>query len=190
MLRRLGLDLRRGRNVGHQRQVDVDDAIVTQFDAHLANRLEEGQRLDVAHRAPDFDEADVGIPGPFLHAVLDLIRDMWDHLHRRAEVVAAPLLRDDALVDAARGVIRVPAALCRAHEALVMAEVEVRLGPVVGDENLAVLKWAHGSRIHVDVGIQLDHADREPARLENRAKTGRGNALAKRGNHATGYEYV
>jgi hypothetical protein len=52
--------------------------------------------------------------------------------------------------------------LCRvrshAHEALVVAQVEVGLGPVVGDVDLAVLERAHRARIHVDVGIELDHA--------------------------------
>ena len=99
VLRRLGLDLRRRRNVGHERQVHVDDAIVSELDAHLANRLEKRQRLDIADRAADLDQADVGIAGALLDAFLDLVGDVRDDLHRRAEVVAAALLGDDALVN-------------------------------------------------------------------------------------------
>ncbi len=42
-----------------------------------------------------------------------------------------------------------------------MAKVEVRLGAVRGNEYLTVLKGTHRARIHIEVGIQLDHADRE-----------------------------
>ena len=63
----------------------------------------------------------------------------------RAQVVAAALLGDHALVDAAGGEIAV-AAGGRAHEALVMAQVQVGLGAVMGDEHLAVLERAHGAR--------------------------------------------
>ena len=63
-----------------------------ELDAHLADRLEERQRLDVADRAADLDHADVGIAGAHADAVLDLVGDVRDDLHGRAEVVAAALL--------------------------------------------------------------------------------------------------
>ena len=70
VLRRLGLDLRRRRDVGHQRQVHVHDAVVPELHAHLANRFQERQRLDIADRAADLDEANVGIAGALLTPVL------------------------------------------------------------------------------------------------------------------------
>ena len=103
------------------------------------------------------------------------------------EIIAAPLLGDHALVDASGGEIAV-AAGGGAHEALVMAEIEIGLGAVRGDEHLAVLKRAHGAGIHVDVGIQLHHADLQAARLEDRTQRGGCDALAQRGNHAAGDE--
>ena len=42
-----------------------------------------------------------------------------------------------------------------AGEALVVTEVEVGLGAVVGDEHLAVLIGAHGPRVDIEVGIEL-----------------------------------
>ena len=41
---------------GSQRDVDVEDVAATDVLAHLADRLEERQRLDVAHRAADLDD--------------------------------------------------------------------------------------------------------------------------------------
>ena len=116
--------------IGHQRQVHVDAVVAAELDAQLADGLEERQRLDVADRAADLDHADVGAVGAELDAALDLVGDVRDHLHGRAEIVAAALLRDHALVDAAGGEVAV-AAGGRAHEALVVAEVEVGLGAVL-----------------------------------------------------------
>ena len=77
-----------------------------------------------------------------------------------------------------------------AHEALVVAEVEVGFGAVGGDEHFAVLERAHRARIDVDVRIQLHHADLEAARFEDGAQRGRGDALAQaRKRHRRSHRY-
>ena len=40
-----------------------------------------------------------------------------------------------------------------------MAQIQVGFGAVVQDENFAVLIWAHGSGVHINVGVELgdDH---------------------------------
>jgi nucleotide-binding universal stress UspA family protein len=69
-----------------------------------------------------------------------------------------------------------------------VAQVQVGLGAVLGDEDLAVLERAHGARIHVDVGVQLEMGDLEAARFEDRAQRSGGDALAQGGHNATGNE--
>jgi hypothetical protein len=138
MLRGLGLDLGFAHH-GHQRQVHVHAVVAAQLDAHLPDGLEEGQRFDVADGAADLDHAHVGVAGAQLDAALDLVGDVRDDLHGGAEVVATPLTRDDALVDAPGGEVAV-AARGGAHEALVVAQVQVRLRAIGGDEHLAVLE--------------------------------------------------
>jgi hypothetical protein len=71
--------------------------------AHLADGLEERQRFDVADRPADLDDHDVrvAVAGDPRDALLDLVGDVRDDLDRAAEVVAAALLGDDGLVDAA-----------------------------------------------------------------------------------------
>ena len=61
----------------------------------------------------------------------------------------------------------------RRHEPLVVTEVEVGLGAVVGDEHLAVLRRVHRARIHVDVRIQLHVRDLEAAVLHQRTDRSR-----------------
>src|SRR3546814_10827164 len=53
MLRGLGLQFARRRDVRHQRDVDADRLAAAKFVPELANRLDEGQRLDIAHRSEE-----------------------------------------------------------------------------------------------------------------------------------------
>ena len=75
--------------------------VATLVDLELAQRLEERQRLDVAHRAADLGDHDVHVVrlGHPPDAVLDLVGDVRDHLDGAAEVVAPALAPDDAVVD-------------------------------------------------------------------------------------------
>ena len=113
--------------------------------AELPDRLEERQRLDVADRAADLDEDDVGLGADLADRLLDLVGDVRDDLHGLAEVVAAPLALDDRHVDPAGRRVVDPRARHR-REPLVVAEVEVGLGAVVGDVDLAVLEGRHRAR--------------------------------------------
>ena len=178
VLRGLGLQLLRGGDPRHQREVDEDRVLAAQFLAHLANGLKKRQRLDVADRAADLDNGHVRAVGRDLaHGVLDLVGDVRNDLDGFAEVVAAPLLQDDLLVDAAGGEV-VVARERRMGEALVVAQVEVGLGAVVGDKNLAVLEGRHGARIDVEIGVELHHVDAQAAALKQAADGGRCQTLA------------
>jgi hypothetical protein len=114
---------------------------------------------------------------------------LGDDLDGLAEVVAAALLGDDLLVDAAGGEVVVAREL-GVGEAFVMAKVEVGFGAVVGDEDLAVLEGAHGAGVDVEVGVELHEVDLEAAGLQQAADGGRGETLAERRHDAAGYKDV
>ena len=90
---------------------------------------------------------------------------MGDDLDGLAEVVAAAFLGDDLLVDAAGGEV-VVAGEMGVGEAFVVAEVEVGLCAVVGDEDFAVLEGRHGSGVDVEVWVELHQVDAEAAGFE------------------------
>ena len=75
------------------------------------------------------------------------------------------------------------------HEPLIMAQVQVRLRAVVGDEHLAVLIGAHGAGVHIDIGVQLLVAHPQAPLLEQTAQGRGADALAQTGDHAAGDEY-
>ena len=160
MLGGLGLELAGGGQGGQQRHVDVEHVLAADVLAHLADGLEERQRLDVADGAADLDDDDVGgaVARHAPDALLDLVGDVRDDLDGAAEVVAAALLGDDRLVDAPGGDVGQLGQVL-VDEALVVAQVEVGLGAVVGDEDLAVLERRHRARVHVDVRVELQDGD-------------------------------
>ena len=187
-----------GREVGHQRDVQEEHVVAAHVVAHLAGRLEERQRLDVADGAADLGDDDVRRVGPRdagaagrlrPHPLLDLVGDVRDDLDGVAEVLPAPLLGDDLVVDLPGRDVR-PAHEVAVEEPLVVADVEVGLRAVVGHEDLAVLERVHRARIHVQIGIELLHRDPQAASPEQMSEAGGGQTLAERGGNAPGYEDV
>src|SRR5262245_22949102 len=109
----------------------------------LADGLQERQPLDVADRTADFGNDDVHVRRSDLpDRCLDLVGYVRDHLDRATQVITAPFLLNDGLVDAASGEVAI-ARERRIGEAFIMTKVEVGLGPIVEDVNLAVLIGTH-----------------------------------------------
>ncbi len=189
MLGGFRFELSRCCDVGDEGEVDIEDVGPSHVEPELPDRLEEGQRLDVTHRAADLHDGDViaggRAPDPFLYLVSDVRYD----LHGLAEVLAVALLLDHRIIDLTRGEV----VLCMQDargEALVVPEIQVGFGPVVGDEDLAVLERAHGAGIHVDVGVELDVAHLEPAGFHDGTDGCRCQAFPERRQHAAGNEDV
>ena len=174
---------------GIEGDVDEEGVFAAEVLAHLADGFEEGEGFDVADGAADFDDGDVGVGGDFAHRVLDLVGDVGDDLDGFAEVVAATFLGDDLLVDAAGGEV-VVAGETGVGEAFVVAEVEVGLGAVVGDEDFAVLEGRHGAGVDVEVGVELHEVDAEAAGFEEAADGGCGETFAERRHDSAGYKDV
>ncbi len=159
LLGRLGLQLARRRQEGHQRHVDEDHVLRLHLEGELAHGLEEGQALDVAGRAADLGDQDVDVLAAGVDPLLDLVGDVRDHLDGLAEVDPAPLLLDHALVDLARAQAVEPGKP-PAGEALVVAEIEVGLRAVLQHVHLPVLVRAHRARIDVEIRVELLDPDR------------------------------
>ena len=87
------------------------------------------------------------------------------------------------------GVVRVAREVL-VDEALVVADVEIGLGAVLGHEDLAVLERAHRARVDVDVRIELLDLDAQAARLEQAAERRGGDALPEGRDDAAGDEDV
>jgi hypothetical protein len=167
----------------------VDARAARKVVAKLPDRFEKRQTFDVADRTPDLDQHEIDVFVTRDDELLDCVRHVRNDLHGAAEIVAAPLLGQDVLVDApGRNVVRFLGR--HAREALVMAKVEIGLRTVIGHEHLSVLIRAHRSRIDVEIRIELAKTDGVSTRLEKRAEGGRREAFSKGGDHAAGNEDV
>ena len=178
VLRGLGLEFARGRDEGHQGHMHEERILRAELQAHLANRFQERQGLDIPDRPANFHDHDVHAFGDFADAALDLVGDVRDDLHGFSQVIAAALPGENGFVDAPGGPV-VVARQFNVGEALVVPEVEVRLRSVVRDENLPMLKGAHRSGIHVQVGIDFLDGDFEAATFEETTDGGCCYAFAK-----------
>ena len=180
VLRRLRLQLAGVLDERNERDVDIDDVCRADLTAELADRLEERQGLDVAHGAADLGDDGVGVAGLRNRAdpALDLVCNVRDHLDGGAQVLALPLLAEDAVPDRAGRVVCIPREVL-VDETLVVPDVQVGLGAVLRDEDLAVLEGAHRPRIDVQVRVELLNLHLEAARLEQPAERGSGDALTE-----------
>ena len=177
--------------IGHQRDVDKKRVAASLLQPHLADRLQKGLALDVAGGAADLRDDHVGA-GLFSHGVdeiLDGVGDVGDHLHGLAQILPATLGVQHVPVDLAGGEVGELVQIL-VDEALIVAEIQVGLRPVLGDVDLAVLVGAHGAGVHIDIGIQLLRRHLQPPRLQKPAQRRRSDALAEPGDHAARDENV
>ena len=147
----------------------IDGVAARQIVLDLADRLEERQALDVADGAADFAQHEVISVVAVEDEILDGIGDVRDHLDGGAEIVAAPFLGENVLIDAPGGDV-VGLGGRTSGETLVVAEVEIGLGAVVGHEHFAVLVRRHRSGVEIEIGIELAKPDLVAPRLQQGAE--------------------
>ena len=167
VLSRFGLELTGGGDPGHVGQVHEGRIVGAHAQAELAHRLQEGQGLNITHRAADLHNRHIDRVGctnarAALHELLDFVGDVRNDLHGLTQVVPPPFFFQYRLVDLpGREVVGFlhPGG----DEALIVAQVQVGFSAVVGHKHLAVLERAHGAWVHIEVRVQLDQGDFEAA---------------------------
>src|SRR5690606_24630678 len=185
MLSRLGLQFTRRADEGQQGQVNGHEARRSELVAELTNRFEKGKALDVTDRAPDLADAEIFVRQITANEFLDGVGYVGSDLDGRPEIVASAFACDDAAIELARAdAIRAPGRDTLA--VLVVAEIEIRFGPIVRDVVRPVLIGAHGPRVDVQIGIQLAQPDLEPSCLKQSTESRRGQSLPQGGYHAAG----
>ncbi len=64
------------------------------------------------------------------------------------------------------------------RETLVVAQIEVGLGAIVGDEDLSVLEGAHGAGIDVEIRVELLQRHAQAAAFEQAPDGSRGDSFS------------
>ena len=87
-----------------------------------------------------------------MNELLNLVGDMGNHLHGFAQVFTATFFADHRLVNLTGGEV-IHLLHTRADKTLVVTQIEISFGTIVGDEYFAVLERAHRSGVNVDIGV-------------------------------------
>lgn len=188
----LGLDFTGRLHHGEKGDVDEADVFLADVEGELAEGFEEKVSFDIADRAADLGDDDVGLGVAFgseIEALFDLVGDVGDELDGGPEVFAGTFVLDDGFEDLA-GAEAVELRKLPVGEAFVVAEVEVGLGAVIEDVDLTVLVRRHGAGIDIEVGVEFLDLDLEAAVFEKGADGGGGESFSERGDDSSGDEDI
>ena len=83
---------------------------------------------------------------------------MGNRLDCATEEVAPAFLADEVQVHFAGGEVG-GASQVQVDEPFVVAQVQVGLAAIVGDEDLSVLVRGHGAGVYIEIGVQLYYRD-------------------------------
>ena len=192
MLRGLGFHLVSRGDVRNQRHMHENHVAGFFFLLELASGLDERLALDVAHRAADFGNNDIGVrlARDAIEALFNSVGHMGNNLHGATQEIAATLAGDEALIDRALGEVGV-AREAFVDKTLVMAQVKVAFMAIVGHEHLAMLKnglIVPGSTLRY--GSIFCMVTWYPRAFRSMPERCRRNALAQRRNHAARHEKI
>ena len=101
---------------------------------------------------------------------------MRNNLNCGTEIFTSALFIKNVPVDLARCKVGIPVKIF-IDKALIMAEIKIGFGAVLGYIYLTVLIRTHGPRVDIDIRIQLLRSHLQPARFEKSAQRGSGNTL-------------
>ena len=114
---------------------------------------------------------------------------MGDDLYGATAVIAATFLLQYAPVNLTGRHVGI---LTQAFidETLIVSQIQIRLGSVIGNENLTVLTRVHRAGVDVDVGIKLLHGDTVATGFQKSSKGCCGNSFSESGNYTAGNKYI
>ena len=171
--------------------MDIQGVFPPHFQPDLPDRLDKWLALNIADRAADLRNHHIRVrflPHP-VNEPLDLVRNVGDRLHRGAQISALALPADHVGIDFSGRQIGIFVQIL-VNKPLIMAQIQICLRPVLRYINLSVLIGAHGSRIHIDVGIQLLCGHLQPPGFQQPAQGCRRDALSQSGDHAARHKDI
>ena len=175
----------------HQSDMDEEAVLTPHLKRYLSYSFEERLGFNVTYSAADLsdDHVSIGFLADTVYEILYFICYMGYDLNGRAEILAAALFVEHVPVYFTGGEIRVFVKIL-VDETLVVAEVEIGLRAVFRDINFAVLIGTHGTRINVDIGVELLRRNLESARFEYSSERRRSYPLSEAGDDASGHKDV
>ncbi len=121
--------------------MDIKDIFSSYIEPELPYSLEKRQALYITNSTAYLNNHNIIITANWLNRIFYFVCNMRDYLYCFSEVIASSLFFDNVIVYLAGGKIvclRGPD-MCKP---LIMSQIKICLCTVIGNENLAMLKWA------------------------------------------------
>ena len=160
--------------------MNVEDVIFADFLLDLANCLKERQTFNIADSATDFSYNHISliVLTDSIDTLFDLICDMRDDLHSRAEIITLALLIQHRPIDFAGCGVGIFGEV-DVYESLIVTEIQISFRTVISDENLAMLIRTHCPRVDIDIRIEFLYSDFNASAFEKSAQRGGSYALTE-----------
>ncbi len=124
----------------------------TQLQLELPNSLKKWLTLNIARSTANFYHRHISAISTLNDPAFDFIGDVRNHLHRATQIVTAALFTQHSVVNSPGGEV-ITLRHGRSGKALVVSQIQIGLGTIIGHEHLAVLERAHRTGIKVYVGV-------------------------------------
>ena len=146
----------------------------------LTNCLQKWLALNVTDSSANFNDGNVRIIGSKIpiETALDFIGDMRNNLYSPSAIVTAAFLLKNRPVNLTSCYIGV-FIQALVDEALIMSQIKVGLGTVIGNKNLSVLYRVHSTGVDIDVRIEFLHGYFVSTRFQKTSQGCGGNSFAK-----------
>ena len=110
--------------------------------------------------------------------LFDLVGDMRHDLDGSAKIISTAFLRNDGVINSARRIV-VFLGQRQRRVAFIVTEIQIRLGAVIRHIDFAMLIGIHRPGVDINIRIQLEEGDLQPATFHQVADRGRGQALSQ-----------
>ena len=177
MLRRFRFQFTGCADIGHQRQVDIDHVLLAGICLELPDGLQKRKAFDVADGAADFNNDNIHTGCRQLNAILYLVGNVRNHLNGSPEVVTPPFFGYNCVIYFPGGKITILAQF-GPGKPFIVPEIKICFGTIVGNKHLTVLKRIHGTRIHVEIGIQFLNCHRKSPAFQQGTDCRRGKTFS------------
>ena len=161
--------------------MDIEHIVPAHFLLHLADSLHKRQGLNIAHSAADFGDNHIRtvISCHIIDTLLDFVGDVRNNLHGLAQIIPATLLVQHVPINLAGSYVGT-LGQADVNKTLIMPQVQVSFRTIIGNEHLAMLIRAHGTRVNVDIRVKLLNSDLDTAIFQQASQGSCRDALAQR----------
>ena len=130
------------------------DIFSAQFLTKLSYRFDKMQSFDISDSSSYFYNSDFIISGKSFDSILDLIRDMWNHLDSPSKEITSSFFLDDGQVNLSRSDA---AFACHVliDKSFIVSQIQISLKAISSHKGFTMFKRRHRPSIYLQIRIHL-----------------------------------